>query len=49
MEAEAEMAAYSGSTSVLEQFTQMETDEAIEAELAELKKSLPKKAPTKTE
>ena len=49
MEAEAEMAAYSGSTSVLEQFTQMETDEAIEAELAELKKSSTKKAPTKTE
>jgi len=49
MEAEAEMAAYSGSTSVLEQFTQMETDEAIEAELAELKKSSAKKAPAKTE
>jgi len=27
----------------------METDEAIEAELAELKKSSTKKAPTKTE
>lgn len=49
MEAEAEMAAYSGSTSVLEQFTQMETDEAIEAELAELKKSSAKKTPAKTE
>lgn len=49
MEAEADMAAYSGTASVLEQFAQMETDEAIEAELAELKKSAPKKTPAKAE
>ncbi|MFA5699327.1 MAG: PspA/IM30 family protein [Sphaerochaeta sp.] len=50
MEAEAEMAAYTGATSVLEQFAQMETDEAIEAELAELKKSsAPKKSAPKAE
>ena len=48
MEAEAEMAAYSGSTSIIEQFAQMETDEAI-SQLAELKKSSSKKAPTKAE
>lgn len=38
MEADAEMAGYSGGTQTAEkQFSQMETDEAIEAELAQLK------------
>lgn len=40
MEAEAELSGYQGSKSTVDEFTQMETDSAIEAELAELKKAV---------
>jgi phage shock protein A len=43
MEADAEMAGYHGKPSASDEFAKMESDEAIEAELASLKQSMTKK------